>query len=402
MPDGGARAVFEELMIWAPARSPVPPERLLEGLAGPDREFVLAAWGIAERLYARMPPRKNGEPAFTHPTNVAMFLKLAQCQPHVIAAGLLHDTIEDGLELEHGKVRDPVVLDNLMTGIRATFAREVIEASSRTGFPRDVAERVVDVVWTLTRHKAELYYRSISAIFNNTDQSVRLAGALVKLADRMHNIQTIENYPEPDKLYQCFKNIFILNNAKQLRIEMEGRHMDARMVFSLSKLFKKSGKATFQALLRIQQGARADDPIFELVTYLALALKKFTLELKGLWTVVHPDLAAGSPVYNLYHGMVEKYDHWLHHEMTDYRAHVARELAYCRETFEALRLSDDDLVRAIRFKDAMVLAEVVASILYFDAYVIRGFECGKLCRRGRNCLKSASAPPPPAPPHPAP
>ncbi|MBM4394314.1 MAG: HD domain-containing protein [Deltaproteobacteria bacterium] len=388
-----AQTVFEDVMIWPVSRAPVPLPCLLEGLTGPDRDFVEAAWNLSDSLYSKMPPRKNRDPAFTHPTHVAWFLKQAACQPHVIAAGLLHDYLEDKLELDHGKVRDPAVLDRLVGGIRAELATAVIDASVRTGFVRYVAERVVQVVWTLTRHKAELYYKSISAVFNNEDESVRLAGALVKLADRMHNIQTIENYPEPDKLYQCFKNIFILNNAKQLRALLgeKTRAPDQRMVRSLSKLYKKSGKATFQALLRIQHEARACDPVFELVTYLALALKKFTLEVQGLWKVAHPDLGPGAPIYNLYHGIVEKYDHWLHHEMPEYDAHVARELEYCGKTFGSLGLSPADLERAIAFKDAMVLAEVVASLLYFDTYVIRGFECGSLCRRGRNCLKAQGA-----------
>jgi len=47
---------------------------------------------------------------------------------------------------------------------------------------------------------------------------------MVKLADRMHNIQTIDNYADDEKLYQCFKNLFILNNAKQLLAEVRERN----------------------------------------------------------------------------------------------------------------------------------------------------------------------------------
>jgi hypothetical protein len=381
-----ARTVFEEIRIWDAAPVPVPAERILEGLAGADAEFVGSAYAMAESLYSGRKKRNNGDPAFTHPTHVALFLKLAAAQPHVIAAGLLHDVLEDRAEAE-GATKDPIALDRALMGIRAQFASAVVAASDRALFPRDVAERVVEIVWTLTRHKAHMYYRSISAIFRHHDMAVRVGAALVKLADRMHNIQTIENYADDEKLYQCFKNIFILNNAKQLREEVHARPMDRRMVATLEKAFKKSGKATFQALLRIQHQARPGDRVFDMLTYLALALQKFVLEIEGLWKVTHADLRPGAPVWNLYHGIVEKYDHRLHREDDTFEAHLAGELDYCRATFVQLDLSEDDLRRAMFFKDAMALAEVVGSLLYKEDYVIRGFECGRLCRRGNDCMK---------------
>ena len=380
-----ARAIYEDFMIWQPKTTPVPAAEILEGMEGPDREFVEAAYAMAEALYLDLPPRKNGEPAFTHPTNVAMFLKHGLAQPHVVAAGLLHDVLEDRADLDR-RSHDPEEMDRLLSGIRAQFATAVVAASDRALFPRDVAERVVEIVWTLTRHKADMYYRSISCIFNHYDTSVTMGAALVKLADRMHNIQTIENYADDEKLYQCFKNLFILNNAKQLRNEVRSRRVDPRMVATLDRMYKKSGKAAFQALLRIQQTG-PNDPIFDVLTYLALALRKFVLEIEGLWKVTHSELKPGAPVWNLYHGIVEKYDHRLHKEDEKYEAHVTNELAYCQATFEPLGLSDGDLRRAIFFKDAMALAEVIGSLLYKDDYVIRGFECGRLCRRGRDCLK---------------
>jgi hypothetical protein len=381
-----ARLVYDDVEIWSPSRTPVPSDRLVDGMIACDRDFVESAYGISDLLYRRMPPRKNGEPAFTHATNVAMYLKLAQSQPHLVAAGLLHDVLEDHIDLER-REGAPLDLDQVLMGVRADFATAVVTVSEACGFPRDVAERVVDVVWTLTRHKADMYYKSISGIFNHFDVTVRVGAALVKLADRMHNIQTIENYQDTEKLYQCFKNLFILNNAKQLRNEIRSRRTDPRLLVSLDKMFKKCGKATFQALLRVDHEARGADPIFDLVTYLALALRKFVHEIDGLWKVRHAELHAGAPVWNLYNGIVEKYDHLLHHEEAKYRDHVQAELAFVAATFEPLHLTDLDLHRAIAFKDAMALAEVVASLLYREEYVIRGFECGRLCRRGKDCMK---------------
>lgn len=385
-----ARLVYEDVRLWESSADPVPPERITEDMDPRDLAFVRAMYEMAENLYAGLPARRNGQAAFAHPTNVAMFLVRARTQAHVVVAGLLHDVLEDRLEFEKGAASlSSDDADRLERAIRGQFGEAVVRAALRADFPREIAERVVEVVWVLTRHKADLYYKSISGIFTHPDFTIRLAAALVKLADRMHNIQTIENYREDEQIYQCFKNIFILNNAKQVRGEMHARGMDPRMAQSLEKLFKKCGKATFQALLRIGRSfGTGSNSMFAILTILALALRKFMLEIQGLWSVTEGRLEPGAPVFHLYHGIVKKYDHRLHHEDRAFERQVAREMAFCRATFADLGLSDDDLRRAIQYKDAMALKEVVASLLYLERYVIRGFQCSQICRRNQNCLKA--------------
>lgn len=380
--------VFEDIMIWEPAGGPVPVDLLVLGMTDEDAEFVAACYEMAKGLYEDRPPRKNGQPAFTHPTNCAWFLRLAQTQAYVVAAGLLHDVLEDRVDIErdHG-ISDAGQLDLLQRAIRGQFGSAVIDASVKASFPRAIAERLVEVVSTLTRHKSDLYYKSISGIFTHTDLEIRLAAALVKLADRMHNIKTIENYQDDEKIYQCYKNIFILNNAKQLRNEIRERTTDERMVKSLEKAFKKCGKATFQALHRLDHAQDAEASIFDLVTYLALALRKFTLEFNGLWKITETDLSPGDPVYHLFHGIVKKYDSRLHHEDEMFQVLVRKELDYMNHTFKPMELEPGDLQQAIHYKDAMALREVIAALLYHEDYVIRGFECSRLCSRGRHCLR---------------
>lgn len=362
----------------------MPLEEIIEGISGPDADFLTMVYEIAKGIYDKLPPRKNGQPAFTHPSNVARILKLAQVQPYVIAAGLLHDVMEDLIDQERDRTGRPARM--IEHNARGVFASEVIRTAEQTFFPREVAERLVEVAWTLTRHKADLYYKSISAVFNHTDHVVRMAAALVKLADRMHNIQTIENYGDEDKLYQCFKNLFILNNAKQLVLDAQQRDLDKRMLLSLGKLFKKSGKATFQALLRISHGAHSTPRGFQMYTYLALALHKFTMEYEGLWRITDGELEPGAHIFNLYHGIVKKYDQKLHHEDAAFNAAVARELEFLKATFGPLGLFEVELRQAISSKDALALAEVIASLLYREKYVIRGFECSRMCQRGMICM----------------
>lgn len=379
-----AREVFEEIRIWEPSPKPVPLEELLEGIEPEaDRKFLTATYEITRDFYATQPRRKNGQEAFTHPTNVARYLRKARCQVGVVAAGLLHDVLEDRLDKRAvGLSDEPIFKDE-----RANLGKLVVSIAKETGFPREIAERIVEVVSVLTRHKADLYYKSISGIFTHDDPLVQVNAACVKMADRMHNIQTIENYEGEDQLYQCFKNIFILNNAKQLLARVTGGVFDSRMAYSVEKLFKKCGKATFQALMRLDY--EQDRPeVFQVCTVLALALRKYILEVRGLWKVTEYKLEPGVPVYYLYHGIIKKYDHKLHHEHKAFRRHVERELAYMRATFADLGLSDSDLLKADFYKDAIALREVVASLLYLEDYVIRGFECSALCRRNRNCLRA--------------
>ena len=143
-----ARLVFDEVAIWDPLRCPVPLERLTEGCSGEDERFIALAFRLAESFYNEQKPRNNGEPAFTHPTNVALILKLAAAQPHVIAAGLLHDLLEDMLDRE--KERRGHAGPDAEAACRARFAEDVIRITERAMFPRHIADkRKMDDVHTL-------------------------------------------------------------------------------------------------------------------------------------------------------------------------------------------------------------------------------------------------------------
>mgnify|MGYP000623614558 CR=1 FL=1 len=405
---GASRSVFEEIKIWEPYPGVVPFDEIAFGFGAQDRKFLEACYDFARDFYKSIPPRKDGSDAFSHPTNVANYLRLARCTAYVVAAGLLHDMLEEAVDREKEHIKKSQNLDlshseteRILDGYRAQFGEKVITFCSQSGFPRELAERVVAIVETLTRHKSERYYKSISCIFNDPDESVRLGGALVKLADRMHNIQTIGIYPDEDKIYQCFKNIFILNQAKQMWNSLRAMLRQAqagesgidiptteKKVYSLEKLIKKCGKATFQALMRIDHPQNPSPRMFQLLTYLALALRKYILEEKALWKVTTVELKPGLRVQHLYDGIISKYDAKLHKKERVFKHAMKQELEYSKETFAELGLSEEELNEALHYKDAMALKEVVACFLYDERFVIAGFECSAMCRHGRDCRKS--------------
>ena len=79
-------------------RTTVPLERLLEQLPEnytlADRELIQRAYRVAEEAHSEQ-KRHSGEPYINHCLAVASILADLRVPPEVVAAGLLHDTVED-------------------------------------------------------------------------------------------------------------------------------------------------------------------------------------------------------------------------------------------------------------------------------------------------------------------
>ncbi len=148
-------------------------EELLEGLlaelaaqhADVDVELVTRAFSFAAAAHQGQ-HRRSGEPFITHPVGVASICAGLRLDEETIAAALLHDVVEDtGVELD---------------AVREEFGEEIAA--------------LVDGVTKLTRvqfqtreqAEAENYRKMVVAMA----EDVRVI--LVKLADRLHNLRTIE------------------------------------------------------------------------------------------------------------------------------------------------------------------------------------------------------------------
>src|SRR6476660_10477749 len=79
-------------------KTAVPLERLLEQLPEQytlaDRELIQRAYRVAEEAH-RGQKRLSGDPYINHCLAVASILADLRVPPEVVAAGLLHDTVED-------------------------------------------------------------------------------------------------------------------------------------------------------------------------------------------------------------------------------------------------------------------------------------------------------------------
>jgi GTP pyrophosphokinase len=115
--------------------------------------------------------RASGDPYVTHPISAAIILGQIFPDPDSLAATLLHDTTEDTeVTTEH---------------IRAEFGNKITE--------------LVDGVTKLGKVRLGATYQpqyleNLRKLFVATSQDVRVM--LIKLADRIHNMQTIQFLPK--------------------------------------------------------------------------------------------------------------------------------------------------------------------------------------------------------------
>ena len=180
----------------------IPLERLLEQLPEnytlADRELIQRAYRVAEEAH-REQKRLSGEPYINHCIAVANILADLRVPPEVVAAGLLHDTVED----------TTVTLQDIRRDFGETIAILVDGVTKLTNLPRvsrddqhaehsngkngsDPAEAASDNI-PLGR-KRDLVSETLRKTFLAMGDDVRVV--LIKLADRLHNMRTLGSMPE--------------------------------------------------------------------------------------------------------------------------------------------------------------------------------------------------------------
>lgn len=132
-----------------------------------SRAMIERAYKLAEEKHAGI-LRKSGEPYIQHPIEVAYILASLQSGPETIAAGFLHDTVED--------------TDTTIEDIEKEFNPDVA--------------LIVDALTKIQRmklsHKTESDFEAEDhkKIFLGMARDVRVI--VVKLADRLHNLRTLD------------------------------------------------------------------------------------------------------------------------------------------------------------------------------------------------------------------
>ncbi len=116
--------------------------------------------------------RYSGDLYFTHPAEVGYLLASIGMDPQTIAAGLLHDVIEDaGVK--------PSTVEN-------DFGSDVL-----------LLVQGVTKLGALRYRGLERHTESLRKLFAATAKDIRVL--IIKLMDRLHNARTLEHVPRPDK-----------------------------------------------------------------------------------------------------------------------------------------------------------------------------------------------------------
>ncbi|MCB9810306.1 bifunctional (p)ppGpp synthetase/guanosine-3',5'-bis(diphosphate) 3'-pyrophosphohydrolase [Candidatus Nomurabacteria bacterium] len=145
---------------------------LLNNPTDEDRKLVKKAYDYAAEAH-KDHKRYSGDPYMIHTAAVGYKLAAMSMGPRTISAGLLHDTIED----------TPVTSEDIK---------------------REFGEEILFLVEGVTKLSSVRYYgtdrhnESLRKLFVATSQDIRVL--IIKLVDRLHNLETLNHVPAEKQL----------------------------------------------------------------------------------------------------------------------------------------------------------------------------------------------------------
>ena len=181
-----------------------------------DRELIKNAYQFAEEAH-RGQLRASGEPYITHCVAVAYILAELKVPPAVIAAALLHDTVEDTtVTLEDLKEKFSEEIATLVDGVTKLTNLPRVTRGEKPGkekpeTPDEVPDGIVkhaegdDLILGDMLEKSrrkDLATETLRKTLMAMGDDVRVV--MIKLADRLHNMRTLSYIPE-SKRYRIAK-----------------------------------------------------------------------------------------------------------------------------------------------------------------------------------------------------
>ncbi len=143
---------------------------------------VIEAYYFAESAHNGQ-MRRSGEEFFVHPFNVAMILAELQMDTGTIVAGLLHDVIED--------------TDVTFEDIVKKFGEEIA----------NLVDGVTKLKKLKYRTKEENQAENLRKMVIAMSKDIRVI--IIKLADRLHNIRTLDHMPDHKKKEKALETLEI-------------------------------------------------------------------------------------------------------------------------------------------------------------------------------------------------
>ena len=152
-----------------------------------ERELVKRALVMAEKAHTGQ-KRLSGEDFITHPIAVAEYLYNLNFDSASIIAALLHDTLEDA------NITNETIIKNFGTDI--AFLVESLTKLKKINYQSNISDK----------SKNE-YIQTLKKMFFAMAEDIRVI--LIKLADRLHNMKTIQYLPPANRERIAFETLEI-------------------------------------------------------------------------------------------------------------------------------------------------------------------------------------------------
>lgn len=230
------------------------------GATPEDIAFVEKAYEYSKKAHEGQ-VRYSGEPYFVHATATAKILAAYGMDAITIAAGLLHDAVEDG-----------------------RVAREEMEKE----FGNELLF-IVDGVTKLGTHKyrgAERHAESLRRLLVATASDIRVL--IVKLADRYHNMQTLEHVPEHKRRRIALETIEIyapiadrlgMGRMKRDLEDLAFPYVDTDAALHTAEVRKLKKQETEDGLAKVQKELKQE------FAQKGLTILSTNIRMKGLWSL---------------------------------------------------------------------------------------------------------------------
>lgn len=232
----------------------------MEGASGEEVAFVKKAYEYAKRAHDGQ-LRYSGEQYFIHSAAAAKILAKYGMDATTIAAGLLHDAIEDG----HVPRED----------IEKEFGKELLF--------------IVDGVTKLGTHKyrgAERHAESLRRLLVATASDMRVL--IVKLADRKHNMQTLRHVPEQKRkrialetleIYAPIADRLGMGKMKRELEDLAFPFVDPDAARHTAEVRKLKTQETEEGLAKVQAILQQE------LAKKGLTTSRIDIRMKGLWSL---------------------------------------------------------------------------------------------------------------------
>ncbi|MHB0963773.1 MAG: RelA/SpoT family protein [Gemmatimonadaceae bacterium] len=248
------------------------PERL-------DADLVSRAYRFSEKAHAGQ-TRRNGDPYVTHCVEVAKILAELQLDTVTVASALVHDVIED--------------TDVTREDVEREFGREVAQ----------IVDGVTKIGHLPASSREERQVENYRKLLLSIAKDARVI--LIKLADRLHNMRTLEHLPEDKRrrialetrdLYAPLAHRFGLAAMKAELEDLAFRYLEPEEYRTLARLVQQK-RADREAMIQEMVG-----PLTRRLQDSGVIVHEVSGRPKHLWSI-HKKMTKGDKsyddVYDLY------------------------------------------------------------------------------------------------------